>query len=231
MGECRPLIPLVRCRLLPRVEYYLIHPLREYQVFPVFEDYCSLILIVSVFYHYLMNIVWSLCLINIALSLPSTTIIALHLFPALTEYFILWPLFEYRCIYFTCWKPQVISWVASALTLSTLGMGFALRNYYCLKYQSHQTSPDYILTTFGLPSDYVVLRPGWLPTRFERVQSSGCPSLFMKVVLHSVSSYYIQVLCTQFEPVLWNVLRRVWCDWVLSYFQIPQTNAVYSKQT
>ena len=42
---------------------------------------------------------------------------------------------------------------------------------------------------------------------FEQVQSSWHPSPFRKFVAHSGSLYYVEEVCTHFEPVLKNVVR------------------------
>ena len=53
---------------------------------------------------------------------------------------------------------------------------------------------------------------GMLTESFGQIQSPGHPSQFSKFILHSVSLYHVQVVRTQFEPFLKNIVRMslVW---------------------
>ena len=77
--------------------------------------------------------------------------------------------------------------------------GIILTNQISLKALSYQTSSHYILLNG--------LRMGWLPEDFEQVQNSGRPRLFTKFIARPGSSYYIQEICAQFEPVQTNVVK------------------------
>ena len=86
----------------------------------------------------------------------------------------------------------------------------------------HKLVPSHNMALKPCPTELVLttfFRTGWRPENVEQVQSFEHRSPFRKIVARPGSLYYIQEVCTQFEPGRTNVLSE-WC--IRCYYDMKQ---------